>query len=215
MTVKTTATFYLLAALCNLPLAAQSRAALTAMEEDRIREAQEPGERIVVYLDLLDTRLARFDDARRQPVDTRYDQPRFIRELLGEYVALNEELKDWIEHHYERMGDMRGGLRKLIERAPQQLVVLRGIQESGDPHSAHYANSLREAIDNLSDTVDGATVALAEQTKKFGELKRQEKVDRQRAKERAKEESKRTKEEKKARKQPDGKRTVPGETPEE
>ena len=215
MTVQTSATICLLVSFCAIPLGAQNRAALSDIEEDRVREAQDPGDRIVVYLDLLNTRLMRFDNARRQPVDNRYDQATFLRELLGEYVSLNEELKNWIEYHYERMGDMRSGLRKLLERAPHQLAALRGIQESGDPHSAHYADSLREAIDNLSDTIDGATVALAEQKKKLGELKKQKKEERRLAKERAKEEARRTKEETKSQKRPDGKRSVPGETPEE
>ena len=166
-------------------------------------------------MDLLDVRLARFDEARRQPVDPKYDQATFLRELLGEYVALNDELKIWIEDHYERTEDMRGGLRKLIERAPQQLVILRGIQQDAGPHSASYRETLRDAIDQLTDTIDGATVALADQTKKLGELKKQEKEDLRMAKERAKEESRRTKAEKKERKRQDRKRTVPGDIPEE
>ena len=205
----------LMAVVGATPGAAQKKATLSEAEEDRVREAQEPSERIVVYMDLLDIRLARFEEARNQPVDPRYDQPAFLRELLGEYVGLNDELKVWIEDHYERMDDMRGGLRKLIERGPQQLLVLRSIQQQGGPHAAHYAQTLQDAIDQMSDTVDGATLALAEQTKKLGELKKQEQEDVKAAKLRAKEESRRTKAEKKERKRPDKKKTVPGDIPEE
>ena len=197
------------------PGAAQKKATLSELEEERVREAQEPSERIVVYMDLLDTRLARFDEARNQPVDPKYDQPTFLRELLGEYVGLNDELKTWIEDHYGRMDDMRGGLRKLIERAPQQLLTLRSMQQPGGPHATHYAQTLQDAIDQMSDTIDGATLALAEQTKKLGELEKQEKEDVKLAKERAKEESRRTKAEKKERKRQDKKKTVPGDIPEQ
>ncbi len=205
----------LVTALAPAPGAAQKRATLNSLEEDRVREAHEPSERIVVYLDLLDVRLTRFDGARHQPVDPKYDQETFLRDLLGEYIALNDELKVWIEDHYERMDDMRGGLRKLIERAPQQLLVLRGIQQQGGPLAESYSESLQNAIDQMADTIDGATLALNQQTKKLGELKQQEKEDLKLAKERAKEESRRTKAEKKERKRQGKKRTVPGDIPEE
>ncbi len=213
--VQTSLELIFLAVVLACPLAAQTKATLNESEEDRVREVQDPGERIVVYMDLLDTRLMRFETARQQPVDARYDQANFLRELLGEYIALNEEMKNWIEHHYERANDMRGGLRKLLERGPQQLAALRGIQQAPDPHSQAYADSLRDAIDQLSDTLDGATVALAEQTKKLGELKKQEKEEVKQAKERAKEEARRTKQAKKERTRQDKKKTVPGDIPEE
>ena len=206
---------FFLGALSAAPLAAQTGATLRQEEEDRVRETQDPGERIVVYLDLLQDRLGRFDSFRHKPVDPKYDHAGYLQDLLTEYISLNEEMKNWIEYHYEHTGDMRGGLRALLERAPQQLVTLRGIRESSDPYSGQYGDSLRDAIDQLTDTLDGATKALADQTKKFGELKQQENEGKRLAKERAKEESKRTKEEKKLRKRPGKKGTVPGETPEE
>jgi hypothetical protein len=175
-----------------------------------VREAHEPSERIEVYMDLLDLRLARFGEARAQPVDPKYDQETFLRELLGEYILLNDELKTWIEDHYERKEDMRAGLRKLIERAPAQLLTLRGIQQQGGPRAASYADSLRDAIDQVADTVDGATVALNEQTKTLGELQRQEKEEVKAAKLRAKEEAKKTKAAKRERRRQDKKKTVPG-----
>jgi hypothetical protein len=204
-----------LTALSAGPLTAQTGATLSQEEEDKVRETQDPGERIVVYLDLLQVRLERFDSFRHKPDDPKYDHAGYLQDLLAEYISLNEEMKNWIEYHYEHTGDMRGGLRTLLERAPQQLTTLRGIRESSDPYSGQYGDSLRDAIDQLADTLDGATKAFADQTKKFGELKQQEKEEKRLVKERAKEENKRTKEEKKLRKRQGKKGRVPGETPEE
>jgi hypothetical protein len=147
-------------------------------------------------------------------VDPKYDNAGYLDDLLSEYIALNEELKNWIEYQYQQQGDMRRGLQKLLERGPQQLVALRGVKEAPDNYSLHYADSLRDAIDQLSDTLDGATQALANQQKKFGEMKQEEKATVQAAKERAKEEKKRSKEEKKLRKR-QGKSRVPGESNED
>ncbi len=179
---------------------AQKAASLNEEEEDKLRETQDPAERIELYLEFQKTRLDRFENFRSKPADPGYDNGAYLDSLLGQYIALNDELKNWIEGQYQRHGDMRKGLRALVERGPQQLEQLRRIQETPDAFAHDYAGSLRDAIDGLSDTLDGATKALTEQEKMFGALKREEKAEARAAKGRIKEEKKRTKEEKKLRK---------------
>jgi hypothetical protein len=194
-------------------LRAQTGATLSEAEETRVREAQDPGERIVVYLDFLQARLDRFEAYRKKPASGPYDYGAYLDDLLLEYLALNDELKNWIQYQYRENRDMRRGLRALLERGPQQLVALRQIQQSPDAHAPRYADSLRDSIDQLSDTLDGATRALADQEKKFAQIKLDEKAELKMAKERAKEEAKRAKQEKKLRKHL-GKGKVPGESDE-
>jgi septal ring factor EnvC (AmiA/AmiB activator) len=188
----------------------QTGANLNDEEQDKLREAQEPAERIGVYLDLLQVRLERFESSRKKPPDSRYDTGGYLDDVLVDYIALNDELKNWIEVQFQHTGDMRRGLRALLERGPQQLAQMRAVQQSPDNYSPQYSDALRDAIDQLSDTIEGATKALAEQEKKFGQMKREEKAETQASKEREKEEKKRTKEEKKLRKR-QRKAKVPGE----
>ncbi|HLW80388.1 MAG TPA: hypothetical protein VKU44_12405, partial [Terriglobia bacterium] len=141
--------------------------------------------------------------------DPNYDTGEYLDRLLGEYIAVNDEMKDWIEDQYDRHGDMRKGLHTLIERGTPQLEQLRQVQRSPGPFAADYTRSLRDAIDDLTDALDGATKALADQEKKFGELKRQEKQDAKDASLREKEEKKRTKEEKKLEKKERKQNKVP------
>ncbi len=192
-------------------LAAQKGEILRESEQDKLREEQDPARRIVIYLDIAEERLTTFESYRTKPRDPKYDIGGFLDSLLGEYIGVYDEMKNWIEYQYHHDGDMRTGLRELLERAPQQLARLRSIEQSSDPYAPSYEDSLQDAIDQVSDTLDGATVALAEQQKKFPELKEEKKESARLAKERAKEESKRTKEEEKLRKQ-QGKRRVPGDT---
>jgi hypothetical protein len=194
---------FLMLVLVGLPLAsipAQKEAALSEEEEDRLREEQDPGKRIELYIDFAQDRLGQFDQFRQKPADPKYDTGGYLDKLLGEYIALQDELKNWIQYQYDRQGDMRKGLRALLDRGPQQLDELRHIQQEPDHFVSDYRDSLRDAIDNLTDMLDGATTALSSQEKKFGELKRQEKVDEQQAKQAAKDEKKRIKEEEKLRK---------------
>jgi len=189
-----------------MPLAMPAMAALAQKpdyisdeEEDKIREAQEPSERIELYLTLAQSRLDRIEGFRSKPMDPQYDNGAYIDRLLDEYISLTDEMKNWIQDQYDRRGDMRKGLRKVLEMGPKQLHDLGRIQASPDAYAADYAKSLGDAKDDLTDALDGATKALAEQVKIFGELK-SEKAEAQSEKDRTKEEKKRSKEEEKLRK---------------
>ena len=187
---------------------------LTEDEEDKLREEQDPGKRIQLFIGFAQDRLNQFINFRSRPADPKYETGEYLDRLLGEYIAVDDELKDWIEFQYGRNGDMRAGLHALIERGPQQLEQLRQIQQTPDAFAPDYKHTLQDAIDDLTDTLDGGTKALADQEKKFGELKKQEKADAASSKERQKEEKKRTKEEKKLQKQ-ERKRKVPEDTDED
>jgi hypothetical protein len=189
-----------------MPLAAPAMTALAQKpdyisdeEEDKIRDAQEPSERIELYLTLAQSRLDRIEGFRSKPMDPQYDNGAYIDHLLDEYISLTDELKNWIQVQYEHRSDMRKGLRKVLEIGPIQLNDLQRIQASPDAYAADYVKSLGDAKDDLTDALDGATKALAEQVKMLGELK-SEKAEAQSEKERLKEEKKRSKEEEKLRK---------------
>ncbi len=212
MMKRTLQGIFLTLVLVALPLAAvaaQKEAALSEEEEDKLREEQDPGRRIELYLDFAQDRLNQFDQFRQKPADPKYDTGGYLDKLLGQYIALEDELKNWIQHQYDHQGDMRRGLRALLDRGPRQLEQLRHIQQEPDAFASAYRDSLRDAIDNLTDALDGATTALSNQEKKFGEMKKQEKIDEQEAKQAAKEEKKRIKEEEKLRKKERKQRQVP------
>jgi hypothetical protein len=173
---------------------------LSEEEEDKIRDAQEPSERIEVYLTLAQARLDRIEEFRTKPMDPQYDNGAYIDHLLDEYISLTDDLKNWIQDQYDRRADMRKGLRRVLETGPKQLEELRRIQESPDKYAGDYAKSLRDAKDDFTDALDGATKALGDQVKMFGELKQEEKAEAQSEKARTKEEKKRSKEEEKLRK---------------
>jgi len=190
---------------------AQKGEFLTDEEQDKLREAQEPSERIQLYLEFEQVRLARFETARSNPAVTTEDLGKYLDGVLLEFVSLDEELKGWIEDHYERNADMRKGLHAVLEMGPKQLEQLRRIQQAPDSNAAAYGDTLRDAIDDLTDTLDGATKALSDQDKKFAAVKQQEKADAKELKQKAKEEKKRTKEEEKLRKK-EHKSGVPSDT---
>jgi hypothetical protein len=173
---------------------------LTDDEVDELREAQGASERIEKYLDFAQVRVERFDDFRSRPPNPDYDVPGYLATQLDQYIRITDVLKDWIEDRFDNHDDMRAGLKKMLEMGSHQLDQLRHIEQSPDPYTAGYRKSLSDAIDDFSDALDGATKALSEQSKTFGELKREQQADAQTIKDREKEEKHRTKDESKLRK---------------
>jgi hypothetical protein len=168
---------------------------LTDDEVDQLREAQEPSPRIEAYLNFAQLRLTHFDDYRERPPSPDYDIPGYLNTQLDQYIRITDALKDWIDEHFDRRDDMRAGLKKFVETGPHQLDQLRHVEQSSDRYADSYSKSLNDAIDDFTDALDGASKALSEQTKVFGELKREERADAVTVKDRQKEEKKRTKEE--------------------
>ncbi len=192
--------FFMLAVAPATTALAQKPDYLSDEEEEKIRDAQDPSERIEVYLVFTQSRLDRIASFRSKPMDPQYDNGAYVDHLLDEYISLTDDLKNWIQDQYDRRGDMRKGLRKALEMGPKQLEDLRRIQDAPDAYAADYAKSLRDARENFTDTLDGATKALGDQIKTFGEIKENEKADAKAEKERTREEKKRSKEEEKLRK---------------
>lgn len=181
-------------------LRAQQRAALSATEVEKLRDTQDPSERIKVYLGLMQSRLITFEINRSRPVDRQVLMGKYLSEVVGQYVDLDDELKDWIQFQYSRDGDMRSGLHALLDQAPHQLEELKHAQQNPDPYTAKYRDELADAVADLEDTLNGASTALSGQEKKLGELKQQEKLAKKASKVEVKAEKKQIKKEEKLRK---------------
>lgn len=139
---------------------------LTSAEVDKLRDAQDPSERIKVYLSFQQDRLGRIAAAGESNGESKDS----IDDLLNQYISIDNELKDWIQYQFDHEGDMRKGLRVLLDEGPKQIEMLRHIEGSPNPGARDYMNSLREAIADINDTLDGATQALAAQQKKFPQM---------------------------------------------
>ncbi|MGH9374876.1 MAG: hypothetical protein ACRD1J_01765 [Terriglobia bacterium] len=181
-------------------LLAQQHASLSEAETEKLRDTQDPGKRIEVYLEFMQTRLTQFDSDRSQPPAPPDKTGKLLDPLLVQYVQLDDEMKDWIQYQYNRDADMRGGLRALLGSGSKQLEELRHAEQASGANSAPYANDLQNAIADLEDTLNGGTQALAQQNKRLGELKPGSKAAVQASATAVKKEKKRIKEDEKLRK---------------
>jgi hypothetical protein len=176
-------------------------ASLTQEEADRLRDAQDPSQRIAVYIELSGERLERFNAIRSAPPDPSVtNRGSTLDSLLSQYIALDDELKRWIQDQYDAGHDVRKGLRTLIDEEPKQLAILNQAHQTPDRYHDDYAQGLTDAIADVTDTLNGATQALAGQDKKFSAVEREQRADAKAAKQAAEDEKKRQKEERKLRK---------------
>lgn len=185
----------ILLALAPMCGRAQDHDALTSVEVDKLRDAQDPSERIKIYVSFQQERLERMAIA----LDAHGDTKDSVDDLLNQYISIDNELKDWIQYQFDHDGDMRKGLRTLLDQGPRQLDMLRHFQNSPDAGAGDYSNSLRDAIADMSDTLDGATQALAVQQKKFPEMAQSAKAESRELKKQRKEQRKLNKQERKMR----------------
>jgi hypothetical protein len=184
---------------------AQQTDYLTGPEQDKLRDAQDPSERIKVYLDFQQSRLDVMEGLRMQQPGLDQNPGSDFGESLREYISITDEMKDWISDQFQRHGDMRKGLRDLLERGPHQVEELRHLEaesaKGGDDAQ------IQTAIEDMTDAIDGSAKALSDQQKEFGELKKQGKLDAKQIKENRKEQEKRLKKEEKLRKRLDQQRS--------
>jgi hypothetical protein len=179
----------------SLYVLAQDHDSLTSAEVDKLRDAQDPSERIKVYLSFQQDRLGRMAVAS----DSNGDSQDSVDDLLNQYISIDNELKDWIQYQFDHDGDMRKGLRVLLDEGPKQLEMLRHMQSSPGTGASDYSNSLRDAIADINDTLDGATQALAAQQKKFPEMAEGAKAESRELKKERKEQEKLNKKEREMR----------------
>jgi hypothetical protein len=187
----------MLLAPAALHLFAQDHDFLTPAEVDKLRDAQDPSERIKVFVSFQQERLGRVAVASESNGDSQDN----VDDLLNQYISIDNELKDWIQYQFDHDGDMRKGLRVLLDEGPKQLEMLRHIQSAPVAAASDYSNSLRDAIADMNDTLDGATQALAAQQKKFPEMAESAKTETRELKKERKEQEKLNKKEREMRNQ--------------
>lgn len=139
----------------------EQRQPLTEVEIEKIREAGTiPDERISLYTKFMDEHA----DTIKGLTNRRTSMARGKRvddELL-DLTALMDELGSNLDQYSERKADIRGGLKKLNEAAPNWLRILRAL--AGEPA---FDEARKEAIEAGEELADEGKRLLAEQNEYF------------------------------------------------
>jgi hypothetical protein len=182
-----------------VPAIAQERDFLTADEVDQVRLAQEPNERLKLYVTFAQQRVALIEQA---VAEEKIGRSKLVHDLLEDFTRLVEAIDTVSDDALKRKVDISAGLKIVAEASKDFLARLEKVRDSEPKDIARYQFALENAIETTRDSFELAlqdmntrSVDVQSRAKKQMEereaMMRPEEVKAKRAEERKVEESKR------------------------
>jgi hypothetical protein len=134
----------------------QQKDYLTALEADKIRDAETVNERIKLFLDFADDRLKKFQYELDHPSSNRHGD--MLNSLLNAYAGCVDDAADLIQLGLEKQDNIRKGIDLMSSRTKEFLVVLEKLSADG-PEKELYKDNLDDAIDGTRDAMNEAEKA--------------------------------------------------------
>ena len=153
------ALFALVLALIAHPVpaaAAQDKDYLSAVEADKIRDAETTNDRIKLFLTFADDRLKKFQYELEHPSANRHGD--MLNSLLNAYVGCVDDAADLIQLGLEKQDNIRQGIDLMASRAKDFIAVLEKISTDG-PDRELYKENLDDAIEGTRDAMNDAEKA--------------------------------------------------------
>ncbi|MGA8490952.1 MAG: hypothetical protein WB711_11040 [Terriglobales bacterium] len=125
---------------------------LNPTEQDQLRDAaQDPTERIKLYILFARARLTALEQVRADPKAT--DRTQQTRDRLQNFLDVYDELNDNIDTFVERKADLRKPLKAVIEADTEFQAKLRAVKNSADAGKDEAQYDF--LLSNVLDAVDG------------------------------------------------------------
>jgi hypothetical protein len=125
---------------------------LNPKEIDELRDAaQQPAERMKLYVDFARARLVALEQMRADP--NVKDRAQQTHDKLENFLAVYDELNDNIDTFVERKEDLRKPLKMVIEADNEFQAKLRALRSARDSNPSE-AGRYQFVLDNAVETVD-------------------------------------------------------------
>src|SRR2546429_9258829 len=127
---------------------------LTPAESDQLRDtAQEPDQRLKLYVKFVRARLAAVEQVRSDPKVT--DRGQETHDRLQDFLDLYDELNDNIDTYADRKEDLRKVLKPIIEADTEFEAKLRALKNSATAskdEQSHYEFLLTKTIETIENS---------------------------------------------------------------
>lgn len=155
---------------------AQDRDFLTPNETDQVRLAQEPNERLALYVYFARQRLDLLNSATSEEKPGR---SKLIHDLLEDYTKIIEAIDTVSDDALKKKADLSKGLPLVADAEKAMLPQLEKIQESSPKDIARYQFVLEQAIDTLKDSIELAQRDLGERKIELATKEKQDRTERE------------------------------------
>jgi len=129
---------------------------LSALEADKIRDAETVNERIKLFLTFADDRLKKFQYELDHPSTNRHGD--MLNALLNAYAGCVDDAADLIQLGIEKQENIRQGIDMMTARTKAFLVVLEKLSSEGAEREL-YKDNLDDATEGTRDAMNDAEKA--------------------------------------------------------
>lgn len=129
---------------------------LTALEADKIRDAETPNERIKLFLQYADDRLKKFQYELEHASASRHTE--MLNYLMNSYIGCVDDASDLIQEGIEKQQNVRAGVDLMANKAKEFLETLKKISADGKEIEIYKLN-LDDAIEGTRDAINDAEKA--------------------------------------------------------
>jgi hypothetical protein len=143
-------------ALASHAAAARQKDYLSAIEADKIRDAETPNERITLFLSFADDRLKKLQYELDHPSQVNHNE--MINSLLNAYVGCVDDAADLIQLGIEKQQNIRKAINLMASKTKEYILVLQKIPTTS-PDADMYKENLEDAIEGTQDASREAEAA--------------------------------------------------------
>jgi hypothetical protein len=149
--------FCLACAFCSVyARVAQEKDYLSALEADKIRDAETSNERIKLFLDFAEDRLKKFQYELEHPSSNKHAE--MLNALLNAYIGCVDDAADVMQLGIEKQENVRKGVDLMASRTKDFLPALQKYSANG-PELEIYKDNLDDAIEGTRDAMNDAEKA--------------------------------------------------------